>query len=183
MKLKQSSSSYLFSPFFVNFCALMAYAHINALWPSIRGSISWNLSVFYPAYVSSSIIYGYAISCICTLLYTTCMYRPHLLGRGTWWPGPGGPFSPLFPGRAAPRLNWALSAGRSWIPGLVTFESFELPTPSHNHTWKFSAKRCEEDTNWMQKLSSVSSFIILYASTECTSCTIKIMQCLNWANY
>ena len=61
MRLKQSSSSYPFSPFFVKFFALLAYAHINALWPSIWGSVSQNLSVSYPVYVSSSIIYAYNI--------------------------------------------------------------------------------------------------------------------------
>ena len=61
MKLKQSSSSYTFLPFFVKFCALVAYAHINTLWPSIRGSVSQNLSVSYPVYISSSIIYNLAI--------------------------------------------------------------------------------------------------------------------------
>ena len=43
---------------FCKFCALMAYAHINTLWPSIQGCVLQNLSFFYPVYVSSSIIYA-----------------------------------------------------------------------------------------------------------------------------
>ena len=61
MELKQRCSSYQFSPFLTNFevflCPL-TYSRINVLWASIRGSISRNLSVCNPVYISSSIIYG-----------------------------------------------------------------------------------------------------------------------------
>ena len=33
------------------------------------------------------------------------IHRPHPQGHGTGWPGQGGPFSPLFPETAAPRLS------------------------------------------------------------------------------
>ena len=59
MRLKQSGSNYPFSPFLVNFCVLVAYSHIYALWSSIRGSVSRNLSVSNPVYISSSIIYAH----------------------------------------------------------------------------------------------------------------------------
>ena len=53
---------------FYNFCTLVAYAHINVLLPSIRGGgVLRNLSVFYPVYVSSSLIYSLTmlLSCLC----------------------------------------------------------------------------------------------------------------------
>ena len=57
----------------------MAYIHMNALWASIRGSVSRNLSVSYPIYVSSSIIYSICTSYfhlikrvvhVCTQIFT-----------------------------------------------------------------------------------------------------------------
>ena len=52
----------------------MAYAHTNTLWPSIRESVSRNLSVSYPVYTSSSIIY--ALIFVADNLLHICLYRP-----------------------------------------------------------------------------------------------------------
>ena len=64
LKLKQHCSSYPCLPFltiFEVFLCPLTHSYINVLWASIRGSVSQNLSISNPTYVSRSIIYGTTI--------------------------------------------------------------------------------------------------------------------------